>query len=40
VAEEPGQLDRIGDPEVGVDSLGTVCDGHAYEVRFGFQGLC
>ncbi len=27
VAQEPGQLDGEGNPEVGVDGLGTVCDG-------------
>jgi len=28
LAEEPGELDGKGDPEVGVDVPGTVCDGH------------
>ncbi len=28
VAQEPGELDGEGSPEVGVDGLGTVCDGH------------
>ena len=28
VAEEPGELDGEGNPEVGVDGSGTVCNGH------------
>ncbi len=28
VAQEPGELDGEGNPEVGVDGPGTVCDGH------------
>ena len=28
VAEEPGELDAKGGPQVGVDGPGTVCDGH------------
>jgi hypothetical protein len=28
VAQEPGELDGKGSPEVGVDGPGTVCDGH------------
>jgi hypothetical protein len=28
VAEEPGELDGEGNPEVGVDGSGTVCDEH------------
>ncbi len=28
MAEEPGELDGEENPEVGVDSSGTVCDGH------------
>ncbi len=29
VAQEPGELDGEGNPEVGVDGPGTVCDGHS-----------
>ena len=28
MAEEPGELNGEGDPEVGVDGSATVCDGH------------
>jgi hypothetical protein len=28
VAEQPGELDREGDLEVGIEGAGTVCDGH------------
>ena len=28
VAQEPGELDGKGSPEVGVDGPGTMCDGH------------
>jgi hypothetical protein len=39
VAEEPGELDGKGGPEVGVDGPGTVCDGHIYKMRLVFQGI-
>ena len=29
MAEEPGKLDGEGNPEVGVDGSGTVCNGHS-----------
>ena len=28
MAEEPGELDGEGNPEVGIDGSGTVCNGH------------
>ena len=28
MAQEPNKLDGEGDPQVGVDGSGTVCDGH------------
>ncbi len=38
VAEEPGELDGEGNPEVGVDGSGTVCDGHGLRGEAGPSG--
>ncbi len=35
VADEPGELDGEGGPEVGVDGSGTVCDRHGLRVGAG-----
>ena len=35
VAQEPGELDREGNPEVGVDGPGTVCDRHGLRDEVG-----
>jgi hypothetical protein len=34
-AQEPGELDGKGDREIGVDGLGTVCDGHGLQDEAG-----